>query len=58
MELSIFYVPETETGSDVGRRSKTTMHISFPGSQVYITRNIICVIYVLLALLLFLLLSI
>ena len=48
----------SETGNWFGRREKTKdydAYIFFPESQVYITRNIICVIYVLLALLLFLL---
>lgn len=47
-----------ETGNWFGRREKIKdydAYIFFPESQVYITRNIICVIYVLLALLLFLL---
>ena len=48
----------SETGNWFGRREKIKdydAYIFFPESQVYITRNIICVIYVLLALLLFLL---
>ena len=48
----------SETGNWFGRWEKIKdydAYIFFPGSQVYITRNIICVIYVLLALLLFLL---
>ena len=48
----------SEAGNWSGRREKIKdydAYIFFPESQVYITRNIICVIYVLLALLLFLL---
>ena len=48
----------SEEGKWSGRREKIKdydAYIFFPESQVYITRNIICVIYVLLALLLFLL---
>ena len=48
----------SEIGNWFGRREKIKdydAYIFFPESQVYITRNIICVIYVLLALLLFLL---
>ena len=48
----------SEAGNWFGRREKIKdydAYIFFPESQVYITRNIICVIYVLLALLLFLL---
>ncbi len=48
----------SETGNWFGRREKIKdydAYIFFPESQVYITRNIICVIYVLLTLLLFLL---
>lgn len=48
----------SETGNWFGRREKIKdydAYIFFPESQVYITRNIVCVIYVLLALLLFLL---
>lgn len=48
----------SETGNWFGRWEKIKdydAYIFFPESQVYITRNIICVIYVLLALLLFLL---
>ena len=48
----------SERGNWFGRREKIKdydAYIFFPESQVYITRNIICVIYVLLALLLFLL---
>lgn len=48
----------SEEGKWFGRREKIKdydAYIFFPESQVYITRNIICVIYVLLALLLFLL---
>ena len=48
----------SESGNWSGRQAKIKdydAYIFFPESQVYITRNIICVIYVLLALLLFLL---
>ena len=48
----------SKTGNWFGRQEKIKdydAYIFFPESQVYITRNIICVIYVLLALLLFLL---
>lgn len=48
----------SESGNWSGRQEKIKdydVYIFFPESQVYITRNIICVIYVLLALLLFLL---
>ena len=47
----------SKTGNWYGRREKIKDYdafIFFPESQVYITRNIVCVIYVLLALLLFL----
>ena len=46
----------SEEGTWYGRKEKIKDYdafIFFPGHQVYITRNIICVIYVLLALLLF-----
>ena len=48
----------SESGNWSGRQEKIKdydAYIFFPESQVYITRNIICVIYVLLTLLLFLL---
>ena len=52
------FIQRTETGMDARRRLKTMMHISFSRkAQVYITRNIVCVIYVLLALASFLSLS-
>lgn len=55
MELSAF-VQRPEPGN--GRREKIKdydAYIFFPAAQVYLTRTIVCVIYVLLALLLFLL---
>ena len=48
----------SETGNWFGRREKIKdydAYIFFPAAQVYLTRTIVCVIYVLLALLLFLL---
>ena len=48
----------SKTGNWYGRREKIKdydAYIFFPAAQVYLTRTIVCVIYVLLALLLFLL---
>ena len=48
----------SKTGNWYGRREKIKdydAYIFFPAAHVYLTRNIVCVIYVLLALLLFLL---
>ena len=48
----------SKTGNWYGRKEKIKdydAYIFFPAGQVYLTRNIVCVIYVLLALLLFLL---
>ena len=48
----------SQTGNWYGRKEKIKdydAYIFFPAAQVYLTRNIVCVVYVLLALLLFLL---